>query len=133
MPPAFPHRVAVLHSQLSLGEQFDEWQRIRNGEFDVVIGPRSALFAPQPDLGLIVIDEEHEWTYKQTEKSPRYHARDVAIKLAELTGAAVVLGSATPDVETYYHARTGDYRLLELPERVTPSAARRCRRSKSSI
>ncbi|MBI4303564.1 MAG: primosomal protein N' [Chloroflexi bacterium] len=117
----FPGRVAVLHSRLSLGEQFDEWQRIRNGVCDVVIGPRSALFAPQPDLGLIVIDEEHEWTYKQDEKSPRYHTRDTAIKLAELTGAVVVLGSATPDVETYYRAQRGDYRLLQLPERVTPT------------
>ncbi len=116
----FPHRVAVQHSQLSPGEQFDEWYRLRNGEFDVVIGPRSALFTPQPDLGLIVIDEEHEWTYKQTDKSPRYHARDTALKLAELTGAVVILGSATPDVETFYHAERGDYRLLQLPERVVP-------------
>ena len=117
----FPNRVAVLHSQLSLGEQFDEWQRIKRGEFDVVIGPRSAIFAPQPDLGLIVIDEEHEWTYKQHDKSPRYQARQVAIKLAELTGAVVILGSATPDVETFYHVQRGDYRYLQLPERVTPS------------
>jgi len=117
----FPYKVAVLHSKLSLGEQFDEWQRIRNGEFDVVIGSRSAIFAPQPELGLIVIDEEHEWTYKQHDKSPRYHARDVAIKLAELTKAVVVLGSATPDVETYYHAQRGDYHLLQLPERVVPN------------
>jgi primosomal protein N' (replication factor Y) len=117
----FPRKVAVLHSKLSLGEQYDEWHRIRNGEFDVVIGSRSAIFAPQPDLGLIVIDEEHEWTYKQSDKSPRYHARDVAIKLAELTGAVVVLGSATPDVETFYHAQEGDYHRLQLPERVTPS------------
>jgi len=117
----FPHKVAVLHSKLSLGEQFDEWQRIKDGEFDVVIGPRSAIFAPQPNLGLIVMDEEHEWTYKQQDKSPRYHTRDVAIKLAELTGAVVVLGSATPDVETFYYAQRGDYRLLQLPERVTPS------------
>lgn len=116
----FPNRVGVLHSGLSLREQFDEWQRIKDGEFDVVIGPRSAIFAPQPDLGLIVIDEEHEWTYKQQDKSPHYHARDVAIKLAELSGAVVVLGSATPDVETFYRAQTGDYKLLVLPERVTP-------------
>jgi len=118
----FPGRVAVLHSKLSLGEQFDEWRRIRNGEVDVVIGPRSAVFAPQPDLGLIVIDEEHEWAYKQADKSPHYHARDVAIKLAELAGVVVVLGSATPDVETYYRARSGGYTLLALPERVTPVA-----------
>ncbi|MFH1382550.1 MAG: primosomal protein N' [Chloroflexota bacterium] len=117
----FPGRVAVLHSQLSLGEQFDEWQRIKQGEVDVVIGPRSALFAPQPGLGLIIIDEEHEWNYKQSDKSPRYHARDVALKLAELTSAAVVLGSATPDVETFYHAQRGDYELLGLTERVTPT------------
>ncbi|MBI2850494.1 MAG: primosomal protein N' [Chloroflexi bacterium] len=116
----FAGRVAVLHSQLSPGEQFDEWQRIRKGEVDVVIGPRSALFAPQPDLGLIILDEEHEWTYKQSDLSPRYHARDAAIKLAELTGATVVLGSATPDVESYYHAQRGDYHLLRLPGRVTP-------------
>ena len=116
----FPGKVAVLHSKLSLGEQFDEWQRIRNGEVDVVIGPRSATFAPQPDLGLVVIDEEHEWTYKQHDKSPRYHARDAAIKLAELTGAVVILGSATPDVESFYHAQKGDFRLLQLTERVTP-------------
>ena len=117
----FPHKVAILHSKLSLGEQFDEWQRIRDGEFDVVIGPRSAIFAPQPDLGLIVIDEEHEWTYKQQDKSPRYHARQTAIKLAELTDAVVILGSATPDVETFYRAERGDYCLLQLPERVTPT------------
>jgi primosomal protein N' (replication factor Y) (superfamily II helicase) len=116
----FPGRVAVLHSQLSLGERYDEWQRIRNGEVDVVIGPRSAVFAPQPDLGLIILDEEHEWTYKQSDTSPRYHARDAAVKLTELTGATIVLGSATPDVETYYHAKRGDYVLLGLPERVTP-------------
>jgi primosomal protein N' (replication factor Y) (superfamily II helicase) len=116
----FPGKVAVLHSQLTLGEQFDEWQRIRKGKVDVVVGPRSALFAPQPDLGLIIIDEEHEWTYKQQEQSPRYHARDTALKLAELTGAVVVMGSATPSVESYYHAVRGDYQLLQLPERVVP-------------
>jgi primosomal protein N' (replication factor Y) len=116
----FPHKVAVLHSKLSLGEQFDQWRDIQKGEFDVVVGPRGAVFAPQPDLGLIVIDEEHEWTYKQQEQAPRYHARAVAIELAKLTGATVVLGSATPDVETYYHAQSGDYTLLELPERLTP-------------
>jgi primosomal protein N' (replication factor Y) len=117
----FPGKVAVLHSQLSLGEQFDEWHRIRNGEFDVVIGPRSALFAPQPALGLIVIDEEHEWTYKQQDKLPRYHTRDVSVRLSELTGAVVILGSATPDVSSFYHAQKKDYRLFQLPERITPS------------
>jgi primosomal protein N' (replication factor Y) len=118
----FPGRVAVLHSKLSLGEQFDEWQRIRDGAFDVVIGSRSAIFAPQPDLGLIVIDEEHEWTYKQQDQSPRYHAREVAIKLAQLTGSAVILGSATPDLESYYRAQIGDYRLLQLPERIAEAS-----------
>ena len=116
----FQGRVAVIHSGLSLGEQFDEWHRIKESGCDVVIGPRSALFAPQPDLGLIVIDEEHEWTYKQSDKSPRYHTRDAAIKLAELSNAVVILGSATPDVETYYRAQQGNYRLVELKERITP-------------
>jgi primosomal protein N' (replication factor Y) len=117
----FPRRVAVLHSRLSLGERYDEWHRIRDGEFDVVIGSRSAIFAPQPDLGLIIIDEEHEWTYKQ-DNSPHYHARSVAVRLAELTGALVLLGSATPDIETYYRAQNGEYKLLGLPERVVPVA-----------
>lgn len=117
----FPHKVAVLHSKLSIGEQFDEWQRVRNGEFDVVIGSRSAIFAPQPELGLIVIDEEHEWTYKQSDKAPRYHTRAAALKLAEATGAVVILGSATPDVESYYRARKGDYQLLQLPQRIVPA------------
>ncbi len=116
----FPGRVGVFHSGLSLREQFDEWYRIKNGARDVVIGPRSALFTPQPELGLIIVDEEHEWSYKQQDKAPRYRARDVAIKLAELTGAKVILGSATPDVETFYRAQRGEYQLLELPERVTP-------------
>jgi primosomal protein N' (replication factor Y) (superfamily II helicase) len=115
----FPGRVAVLHSGLSLGEQLDEWHWIKEGNCDVVIGPRSALFAPQPDLGLIIIDEEHEWTYKQEDKSPRYHARDVAIKLAQLSGAVVILGSATPDIESFYKAQLGEYRLIELKERIT--------------
>jgi primosomal protein N' (replication factor Y) (superfamily II helicase) len=117
----FPHRVAVLHSRLTLGEQYDEWRRIRDGEFDVVIGSRSAIFAPQPDLGLIILDEEHEWTYKQ-DVSPHYHAREAAIRLAGLTGAVVVLGSATPDIETYFKAQNGTYKLLGLPERIVPVA-----------
>ncbi len=115
----FPGRVAALHSRLSPGEQYDEWWRIRNGGCDVVIGPRSAIFAPQPDLGLIVMDEEHEWTYKQKENQPLYHARDVALKIGELVKPVVLLGSATPDVSSYYRAKSGDYRLLTLPERVS--------------
>jgi len=116
----FPGRVAVLHSGLSLGEQFDEWQWIIEGNCDVVIGPRSALFAPLPDLGLIIIDEEHEWTYKQEDKSPRYHARDVAIRLAQLSDAVVILGSATPDIGSFHKAQQDEYRLVELKERITP-------------
>lgn len=115
----FPGQVAVIHSRLSIGERFDEWRRIKNGEFGVVIGSRSALFAPQPDLGLIVIDEEHEWSYKNQE-TPRYHARDAALELARIRGAVVVLGSATPDVESYYHALNGRYTLLKLSGRITP-------------
>lgn len=114
----FPDRVALLHSQLSPGEQFDEWHQIKEGAFDVVIGPRSALFSPQPDLGLIIIDEEHEWAYKQQDQSPRYHVRQVALKLAELSGAVLILGSATPDIESYYRAEEGRYHLLRLPDRV---------------
>jgi primosomal protein N' (replication factor Y) len=116
----FPGRVAVLHSDLSPGERFDEWQWIMEGNCDVVIGPRSALFAPLPDLGLIIIDEEHEWTYKQEDKSPRYHARDVAIRLAQLSGAVVILGSATPDIGSFHEAQQGEYKLVELKERITP-------------
>jgi primosomal protein N' (replication factor Y) len=116
----FPGRVAVLHSGLSLGEQFDEWQWIMEGNCGVVIGPRSALFAPLPSLGLIIIDEEHEWTYKQEDKSPRYHAREVAIRLAQLSDAVVILGSATPDIGSFHKARTGEYQLVELKERITP-------------
>ena len=114
----FPGRVAVTHSGLSERQRFDQWWQIRDGQYDVVVGPRSALFAPLPDVGLIVIDEEHEGTYKQVDTHPFYHARTAALELARLTGAAVVLGSATPDVETYYHARQGQYRLLELPHRI---------------
>jgi primosomal protein N' (replication factor Y) len=124
----FPGRVAVLHSGLTEPQKFDRWWRIRDGEYDVVVGPRSALFAPVPNLGLIVIDEEHEWTYKQDETHPLYHARTVALELSRLTGAAVVMGSATPDVETYFRATESrgagrSFRLLELPRRVSGNAA----------
>ncbi|HEX5417777.1 MAG TPA: primosomal protein N' [Chloroflexota bacterium] len=113
----FPGRVAVLHSRLSDGERFDEWRRIRLGEADVVVGSRSALFAPVPQLGAIVLDEEHEWSYKQ-DNPPRYHARDVALKLGELAGVPVILGSATPALETFHRARREPFTLLTLPERV---------------
>ncbi len=114
----FPGRVAVMHSALSLGEHFDMWHEVREGRYDVVIGPRGALFAPQPDLGLVIMDEEHEWTYKQQEGSPRYHARRAAEELCSLTGAVLVLGSATPDVESHFRAQGGSYHLLELPQRL---------------
>ncbi|PPD58001.1 replication restart helicase PriA [Dehalogenimonas etheniformans] len=116
----FPGRVAVLHSKLSLGERFDQWRGIAEGDYDIVIGPRSALFAPFTNPGLIVIDEEHEWAYKQQDTPPLYHAREVARRLALETGAALLLGSATPDIETYNKAERGEYRLLELPDRLTP-------------
>ncbi|MFA5064428.1 MAG: primosomal protein N' [Dehalococcoidia bacterium] len=116
----FPGKVAVIHSALTAGELYDEWHRIARGDFDIVIGPRSAIFAPQPNLGLIIVDEEHEWAYKQSEKSPRYHAREVAIQLARLTNSVLIMGSATPDVETYYRATQSEFKLVELAERVTP-------------
>ncbi|MBM3948130.1 MAG: primosomal protein N' [SAR202 cluster bacterium] len=117
----FSGQVAVQHSGLTAGERFDQWWEVKQGAYGVVVGSRSAVFAPQPDLGLVVVDEEHEWTYKQEEASPRYHAREVALRLASLTGAAVVMGSASPDVESYRRAERGAYRLLTLPERVTGS------------
>ena len=115
----FAGRVALLHSKQTPRQQFDQWWDIRGGDFDVVVGPRSALFAPIENLGLIIMDEEHEWTYKQEESAPLYHARTTALELARRTGAVVVLGSATPSVESYYHASRGRLRLLELPYRVT--------------
>ncbi len=113
----FGARVALLHSALSVGERWDEWQRIASGEAAVVIGARSALFAPVRSLGLIVIDEEHETSYKQ-EQAPRYHAREVALVRAQHHGCPVVLASATPAVESFYAAEAGRHRLLRLPERV---------------
>lgn len=111
-------RVAILHSALGEGERFDEWERVRRGEANVVVGPRSALFAPLPNLGLLILDEEHDSSYKQSERTPRYHARETALHLARTEGVCVVLGSATPSVETFHAALAGTYRLLELPERV---------------
>lgn len=109
--------VAVLHSHLSAGERHDEWQKIRQNRARIVIGARSAIFAPVENLGLIIVDEEHEHSYKQ-EESPRYHARDCAVMRAQLEKAVVVLGSATPSMESFYNARTGKYKLLEMPTRV---------------
>ena len=114
----FPGRVGVLHSGLSLGEAYDEWHRVARGEYEVVIGSRSAIFAPQPDLGLIVIDEAHEWTYKQHDPAPRYDSRTVAAELARLTGAALVYGTATPDAERWFAAANGDLERVDLPRRI---------------
>ena len=108
--------VAVLHSHLSAGERHDEWHKIRQGRARIAIGARSAIFAPVDPLGLIIVDEEHEHTYKQ-EEAPRYHARDVAIVRGQMEGATVVLGSATPSMESYYNCTKGKYTLLELLER----------------
>ena len=113
----FGPRVAVLHSALSEGERFDEWHRIRSGEARVAVGPRSAIFAPVRDLGIIIVDEEHEPSYKQDE-SPRYHARDVAVMRGHFERCAVVLGTATPSMETWQNVRKGKYRMAHLPVRV---------------
>ena len=113
----FGPTVAVIHSELSAGERHDQWWRIRERETRVVIGARSAVFAPVDDLGLIVVDEEHESSYKQDE-SPRYHARDVAVMRGKLEGIPVILGSATPSVESFTNAKKGKYRLLGLPARI---------------
>ena len=98
--------------------RYDQWWRVKHGDFPIVLGSRGAIFAPVDNLGLIVIDEEHEWTYKQGDQAPRYHARVVAERLSEQTGAVLVLGSATPDVSSYRSALSGRYQLLELPERL---------------
>jgi len=113
----FDEPVAVLHSGLSAGERFDQWDRIRRGEAAIAVGARSAIFAPFTHLGVIVVDEEHDPTYKQ-EETPRYHARDLAVVRGRLAGVPVILGSATPSVESYAHARNGKYRLLTLPKRI---------------
>ena len=114
----FGSRVSVMNSSLSESEKADQWERARRGEIDVIIGPRSALFTPFKDLGVIVIDEEHETSYKN-ESMPKYHAREVAEQIAAMKNACVVLGSATPSLESYYRARRGDYRLYTLSERLT--------------
>ena len=113
----FGDRVAIQHSGLSDGERHDQWQRIRRGDVDIVVGTRSAVFAPLPRLGLVVVDEEHDSSYKQ-EESPRYNGRDVAIVRAQRAGALVVLGSATPSMETYQRATTAKYDHIALERRV---------------
>jgi primosomal protein N' (replication factor Y) len=117
----FGDNVAIFHSSLTRGERFDEWNRLRRGDARVVIGTRSAVFAPVSNLGLIVIDEEHETSYRQQE-SPYYHGRDTGIVRAQKAGAAVVLGSATPSLETFHNSRTGKYQYLQLPHRIAERA-----------
>lgn len=112
----FGDRVSIMHSRLSAGERYDQMMRAKAGEVDVMIGPRSALFTPFPNLGLIVIDEEHETTYK-SEQVPRYHARETAIARSKMEGASVVLGSATPSMEAMYRAKNGEYTLLKMENR----------------
>ena len=113
----FGEQVAILHSSLSDDERAEQWHRIRRGEARIVVGTRSAVFAPVHDLALIIVDEEHDHSYKQ-EETPRYHARDVAAVRAKALGATVVLGSATPSLESYKNAQSGKYRLIEMPDRV---------------
>lgn len=112
----FGDRVSVINSSLSAGEKYDQIERAKAGEIDVMIGPRSALFTPFANLGVIVVDEEHENSYK-SETAPRYHARETAVEIASLCGASVVLGSATPSMEAYYRAAKGEYKLYEMKER----------------
>ena len=116
----FGSRVAVFHSGLSKGERYDQWKRIKDGQADIVIGARSAVFAPLDNIGIIIMDEEHSETYK-SEMSPRYHAREIAIVRAKQYGAAVVFASATPSVESYYKAQAGEYKLLTMRKRFNDS------------
>ena len=111
-----PGSVAILHSAMSDGERFDEWHAIRRGRARIAIGPRSAVFAPVQQLGLIIVDEEHDSSYKQ-ENSPRYHGRDLAVLRAKMEGAAIVLGSATPSLESLYNAQTGKYSMVRMEQR----------------
>ena len=113
----FGSTIAILHSHLSAGERYHEWQRLRKGEARIAIGARSVVFAPVHRLGLIVVDEEHENTYKQDD-APRYHARNVAVMRGKLEGALVLLGSATPSMESFYNVQTGKYQLCSLPTRI---------------
>ena len=112
----FGDKVSVINSRLSQGERYDQFKRAKQGKLQVMVGPRSALFTPFGNLGLIVIDEEHESSYK-SENSPRYHARETAIHRAEMEGARVLLGSATPSMEAYYRAKEGEYALVKLAAR----------------
>lgn len=117
----FGDRVSVIHSRMSAGERYDQMERAKKGEISVMIGPRSAVFTPFPDLGMIIIDEEHEGSYK-SETTPKYHAREVAEKRCQMSDAVLVLGSATPSLESYYKAKSGEYTLYQLPKRAGESS-----------
>ena len=114
----FGDSVSVIHSKMTQGERYDQFLKVKEGKVKIMIGPRSALFTPFENLGLIIIDEEHEGSYK-AENMPKYHAREVAGKLAELTGASLILGSATPSIDSYYKAKNGEYKLYKLTQRLT--------------
>lgn len=118
----FEGQIAILHHRLSQGERYDEWHRIRRGEAKIVIGARSALFSPIQNLGIIIIDEEHDSAYKQNEEGPCYHARDVAVMRGKMNQAVVVMGSATPSLESYFNAQKGKYILTTLPNRVSQAS-----------
>ncbi|MFA6296799.1 MAG: primosomal protein N' [Patescibacteria group bacterium] len=115
-------QIAILHSKLSTGEKFTQWKKIKSNKAKIIIGPRSAIFAPIQNLGIIIIDEEHDSSYKQYDQNPRYHAREAAIKLANIFNTKVVLGSATPSIESYYMAEQNIYSLLKLPSRFTANS-----------
>ncbi len=133
----FPGQIALQHSGLSIGQRFDQWHQTKSGRYSVVIGSRSSIFAPVDNLGLVVIDEEHEWTFKQSDRAPRYHARDVAEKLCAESGATLVLGSATPDIGSY--RRTTDpsasnrIALLRLPRRINEALRSAPQTSRSHV
>ena len=121
----FGERVSILNSKMSQGERYDQFERAKNGDLDVMIGPRSALFTPFSNLGIIIIDEEHETSYK-SETLPRYHAREAAIARGKMAGASVVLGSATPSMDSFYHAKAGEYVLLSLEKRIEEKPLPQC-------
>ncbi len=114
----FGDTVTVIHSRMSAGERFDSWRRVLNGKSKIVVGARSALFAPLKNIGLICVDEEHDASYKQADQIPKYNARDAAVVLASINNSPVILGSATPSIESMYNAETGKYKLLSLPKRI---------------
>lgn len=117
----FEGHIAILHHRLSQGERYDEWHKIQRGDAKIIIGARSAVFSPAVDLGLIIVDEEHENSYKQSEEAPCYHARDMAVMRGKLTNSTVILGSATPSLESYYNAMCGKYKISPLQERAANS------------